>query len=99
MEKPFTRPFVEKRSAEVFSVGFTFSSPELAAGETITGANAVVDPSESGGLAVDLTSFTDTEANVKISAGIDGEEYQLIVTATTSAGHTLVGVILVRIIY
>ena len=99
MEKPITRPFVEKRADEIFSVGFTFSSPELAAGETITGITATVDPTLSGGLTVDSTSYTDTEVAIKIKAGIDGEEYQLICKATTSAGHTLIGVILVRIIY
>ena len=99
MEKPTTRPFIEKRTDEIFSVGFTFSSPELVAGETITGAAAVADPSVSGGLSVDSVAYTDKEIAVKISDGIDGEEYQLICTATTSAGQTLIGVILVRIIY
>lgn len=99
MEKPFMRPFVEKRADEVFSVGFTFSSPELTAGEIINSAGASVDPVESGGLTIDSTAYTDTEVAVKISAGIDGDEYQLICKATTSAGHTLIGVILVRIIY
>uniref|UniRef100_A0A6M3LWC0 Tail protein n=1 Tax=viral metagenome TaxID=1070528 RepID=A0A6M3LWC0_9ZZZZ len=99
MEKPIIRPFIEKRTGEVFSVGFTFASPELAEGETITDADATVDPSELGGLAVDAVTFTDTEIAVKISAGESGKEYQLLCEATTSAGHTLIGVILVRIIY
>ena len=96
MEKPITRPFVEKRLAEVFTVGFTFSSPELAAGETITGGAGAVDPA---GLTINSTGFTATTVYAMISAGVDGEEYQLTLTATTSAGHTLIGVILVRIIY
>jgi hypothetical protein len=99
MEKPYIRPFVEKREDEVFSVGMVFSSPELAAGETISADDAWVEPAVTGELTVDLVAHTDTEVAVKISGGTPGKEYQLYVQAVTSAGQTLIGDILVRIIY
>jgi len=99
MEKPSIRPFIEKRSAEILTVGFSFDSPELASGETIASSASTRTPVEVGGLAIDSEDNTTSEVSVVISGGVDGNEYQVNIVATTTDGNVLVGNILVRIIY
>jgi len=81
------------------TIGFSFSSPELASGETIESATATRTPIEVGGLDIDSVATTASEASVAISSGVDGNEYQINIVAVTTDGNILVGNILVRIIY
>jgi len=99
MEKPSIRPFIEKRTSEILTVGFSFDSPELTTGETISSSATTRTPIEVGGLAINSESNTTSDVSVVISGGVDGNEYQVKVLATTSDGMVLEGNILVRIIY
>ena len=99
MEKPTIRPFIEKRASEIITDGFSFDSPELATGETIASSVSTRTPTETGGLAINSESNTDSEVSVVISGGVAGNEYQIKVLATTSDSMILEGNILVRIIY
>lgn len=99
VELPYIRPFVEKRAGETFSVGLAFSSPELSSGETITDVEADVTPVETGGVVVESTAISGLEVSALISGGVAGNEYQVEITAGTSAHQVLIGNILIRIIY
>jgi len=99
MEKPSIRPFIEKWTDEVVSFGFEFASPEMSTGETIASATATRTPIEAGGLVIDSTSYTASTATVKLSGGVNGNDYQVNILAVTSLGHTLRGNMLVRIIH
>ena len=86
---------IKKRPSERFPVGFRFSEPELADGETVISAVVSITPNEAGGLEKlgDPEIGADTAVQV-IDGGVDGHDYYVKFIVTTSVGNIYEGTIL-----
>ena len=87
--------FPPKLSGETKSFVFDFTS-SLAIGETVSSASVVAtvwsgnDPTPSG-IVSGAASVSSPQVTQTITAGVVGTIYQLICSAVTSAGQTLLG--------
>ena len=87
---------LKKRPSERFPIGFKFSTPELADGETIVSAVITITPVESGGLSKLGSAVIDTDTVTQVvEGGIDGNDYYVTYIVTTSVGNIFEGTILV----
>lgn len=81
---------VEKRPAEIFSVGFRYSAEQLPDGETIASAEAAATdlddgtpaPAVLGGTSVENPEVGIQVVSTIIQAGTAGKEYKVVVTST-----------------
>ena len=81
-------PSIRKRPVEQFSVGLTYVSPDLEAGETITNVTTSIDPDEPNGIKPEGPPTIDAATVSQIiSGGENGKEYKVKFQVTTSAGH------------
>lgn len=91
-----TTAIIEKRVNEKFAIGFSYSSPDLAAGESISTVTTTVDaglikegnPSKIG---------TDQVSQV-VSGGTVGTDYNVVFTITTSAGYIFEDIYIVKVV-
>jgi hypothetical protein len=87
---------LKKRPSERFPIGFKFSEPELAEGETVVGAEVTVYPIEAGGLEkLGDPVITEDTAVQMVDSGVDGHDYYVKFLVTTSVGNIFEGTILV----
>jgi hypothetical protein len=88
-------PLVYKKVAEKFEVGFYFSPPDLASGETISTCTAAVLPT--GLTLTGSCVISGSQVTQIISGGTAGVEYVLTFTITTSAGRIFTPDLQVRV--
>lgn len=82
-------PTIKKRSNERFPIGFRFAAPDLEEGESIISVVAQIIPVEIGGLdAVGSPTIEDGDKVAQsVDGGINGHDYHVRFTATTSANN------------
>lgn len=90
-----------KRPAEnkTYSINFKNIIPS---GETITSVDSVVATAvglvaETSALAVGTTGFTGTTVNAKLSAGTDGENYEVAITVTDTSGDVHADDVMIKV--
>lgn len=82
-------PVIKKRSNERFPIGFKFHTPDLEEGESIISAVALVSPTEVGGLEAVGSPTIESGDTVSqaVEGGIDGHDYYVRFTVTTSLNN------------
>lgn len=101
-------PKVVKTVAEAFGIAFKYQTADLPASGTIVSAVASakrlidgVSFSAGGTAVIDNTTATVDQAGTRVSIGVqkgtDGEEYQVDLTSTLSAGEIFVDTFLLKI--
>lgn len=87
---------LKKRPVERFPIGFRFSEPELADGETLVSAIVTITPVEVGGLQkLGNPVIDDDTVSQVVYSGLDGKDYYVKFVVTTSVGNIFEGTILV----
>ena len=87
---------IKKRPVERFPIGFSFTTPELADGETIVSAVTSISPSEAGGLEkLGDPVISDNQVTQVVDSGLDAHDYYVKFVVTTSVGNIFEGTILV----
>jgi len=95
---------VKKKPTEKFAVGFKYSTVDLAADATISNVSvaitdaegeAVTDPNDLA--IVGSPAKDDYTVSAMLEKGIDGSEYYVVFTTTTSAGQVFVDKIFVKV--
>ncbi len=89
---------VTKRPDEIFSIGLKYISPDLEEGESISSASVSVSPDNPSGVqAVGNAVIEQDNVAQLISSGVDGSEYYVNFTVTTSGGHIYKDSIFVKV--
>ena len=92
-----TTAVIEKRVNEIFAIGFSYSAPDLEAGETIitvtttvgTGLTKVGDPG---------INITGDEVSQVVSGGTALVDYTVTFLVTTSAGYVYEDLYIVKVV-
>jgi hypothetical protein len=92
-----TTAIIEKRVNEKFAIGFSYSSPDLAAGETISTVTTTVTT----GLTKEgspIHPAGTNEVSQVVSGGTVGTDYNVVFLVTTSAGYIFEDVYIVKVV-
>jgi hypothetical protein len=91
-----TTAIIEKRVNEKFAIGFSYSSPDLAAGETISTVTTTVTT----GLTKEgsPTKVGTDQVSQVVSGGTVGNDYNVTFLVTTSAGYIFEDVYIVKVV-
>lgn len=84
---------IQKKVGELLHLGFRYSSPALASGETLTGVNI-----SATGITVGAGSISGREVTCAVSGGTAGTDYTIRFTVSSSSGQVFIDDYIVKVV-